>query len=268
MNDAIASLPGFELPEFPKGLVWLVGAGPGDPGLMTLHGLCALSRADVIVADALADPRLLAWAPQAKVIDMGKRGGKTSPKQDEISAELIAQAKAGHRVLRLKGGDPFVFGLGAEEAEALVAAGVPFRVTPGVSAGIGGLAYAGIPVTHKDLAPAVTLVTGHDKTGEASGNVNWAALARGSPTIVAYMAVRPLARITAALIAGGRAPDTPVAVVQNATRPNMAVLETTLEHAVADLEASDLGSPAIVCIGQVVGLRPIIDWLTPLTTQD
>lgn len=267
MSDMMNTLPGYEMPAFPPGLVWLVGAGPGDPGLMSLHGLSALSRADVIIADALADPRLLDWAPQAEVIDMGKRGGKASPKQDEISAEMIAQAKAGNRVLRLKGGDPFVFGRGAEEAEALVAAGVPFRVTPGISAGIGGLAYAGIPVTHKDLAPAVTLVTGHDKTGAASGNVDWAALAKGSPVIVAYMAVRPLARIVAELIKGGRAPDTPVAVVQNASRPEMAVLETTLERAVGDLAASGLGSPAIVCIGEVVGLRPVIDWLTPLMAR-
>jgi len=264
MNELLQNLPGYELPDFPAGLVWLVGAGPGDPGLMTLHGLSALARADVIVADALADPRLLDWAPGAEVVEMGKRGGKTSPKQDEISGKLIQLAKAGKRVLRLKGGDPFVFGRGAEEAEALVGAGVPFRVTPGISAGIGGLAYAGIPVTHKDLAPAVTLVTGHDKRGETSGNIDWAALARGSPVIVAYMAVRPLGRIAAALIDAGRAPDTPVAVVQNASRPDMAVLETTLARAVDDLAASGLGSPAIICIGEVVGLRRVIDWLTPL----
>ncbi|MEM9793765.1 MAG: uroporphyrinogen-III C-methyltransferase, partial [Pseudomonadota bacterium] len=194
-------LPHGNWPSFAPGLVWLVGAGPGDPGLLTLHGLNALRQADVIVYDALVDPRLLDWRrPGATVEYAGKRGGKPSPKQRSISLRLIELARAGKRVLRLKGGDPFIFGRGGEEAQTLVQAGIPIRLTPGITAGIGGLAYAGIPATHRDVNQAVTFVTGHDASGQAPAALDWQALARGAPVLVLYMAIKHLPQITATLV--------------------------------------------------------------------
>src|ERR1700675_2885279 len=170
------------LPEMAHGSVWLVGAGPGDPGLLSVLALHALEQADAVVYDALVDPHILALArPGAALEDAGKRGGRPSPRQPDISARLVALARDGKRVLRLKGGDPCVFGRGGEEALALAEAGVPFRIVPGVTAGIGGLAYAGIPVTHRDVNSVVTFVTGHDSTGGVPGAVDWEAIARGSP---------------------------------------------------------------------------------------
>ena len=260
MTDSLA-LPDAAWPELLPGWVWLVGAGPGDPGLVTLHALNALRQAEVVVTDALVAPEILAWArPGAEIIGMGKRGGQASPKQAEITAQLIALARAGRRVLRLKGGDPFVFGRGGEEAQALVAAGVPFRVVPGITAGIGGLAYAGIPVTHGALTSAVTFVTGHDASGTAPAH-DWAALARGGGTLVIYMGMRNLAEIAAALIAGGRAPDEPVAIVQAAATPAQRVLETTLARAAEAATEAKIGAPAVVCIGPVARLRATLDWL-------
>ncbi len=260
--------PGYQPPDFPGGLVWLVGAGPGGPGLMTLEGLSALRRADVIIYDALVDPALLDWArANAQTEYAGKRGGKPSPQQRDISLRLVELSRAGKRVLRLKGGDPFVFGRGGEEAQTLVQHGVPIRVTPGISAGIGGLAAAGIPVTHRDVNQAVTFVTGHDQTGQAPSRIDWAALAKGSPVIVAYMAIKHLDQIATALIAGGKTPTTPVAVVQNAARPDMRVLETTLARVTADVATAGMGAPAIVCVGEVVRLRQVIDWASQLQGQ-
>ncbi|MEM6624508.1 MAG: uroporphyrinogen-III C-methyltransferase [Pseudomonadota bacterium] len=250
-----------DLPTLLPGWVWLVGAGPGDPGLMTLHALNGLRQADHVVYDALVDQRILEWVhPSAEVEYAGKRGGKPSPKQRDISLRLIELSRAGKRVVRLKGGDPFVFGRGGEEAQTLVAAGVPIRVVPGVTAGIGGLAYAGIPVTHRDVNQAVTFLTGHDQTGDAPAGVDWAALAKASPVIVCYMAMKTLPKISAALIAGGRSPGEPVAVVSNATTAEMAVLETTLGRAAEDAVAAKMEPPAIVVIGEVVRLRQVLDW--------
>lgn len=254
-------LPPFDWPAFPPGLVWLVGAGPGDPGLLTLQGLHALRQADAIVHDALVDTRLLDWArPGAEIVFAGKRGGKPSPSQRDISLQLIERARAGQRVLRLKGGDPFVFGRGGEEAQTLVRAGVSIRVTPGVSAGIGGLAAAGIPVTHRDVNQAVTFLTGHDQSGLTPSAIDWAAIARGSPVIVMYMAIKHIGQITEALIAGGRDPADPAAVVRNATLPDMAVLETTLSELPDAVARSEIEPPAIVCVGRTVLLRRAIDW--------
>jgi uroporphyrin-III C-methyltransferase len=250
------------LPVFEPGWVWLVGAGPGDPGLLTLHAANALAQADVVVYDALVDPRVLGHArPGATTIHAGKRGGKPSPKQRDISLKLIELARQGKRVCRLKGGDPFVFGRGGEEAMSLVAAGIPFRIVPGISAGIGGLAYAGIPVTHRDLNHAVTFLTGHDQSGLAPSSIDWAGVARGSPVIVMYMALKHLEQIAAQLVAGGRSPDEPVAIVVSATTAEQQVLETTLGSAAADLAASGLEPPAIVVVGEVVRLRAALDWL-------
>jgi uroporphyrin-III C-methyltransferase len=250
------------LPVFEPGWVWLVGAGPGDPGLLTLHAANALAQADVVVYDALVDPRVLGHArPGATTIHAGKRGGKPSPKQRDISLKLIELARQGKRVCRLKGGDPFVFGRGGEEAMSLVAAGIPFRIVPGISAGIGGLAYAGIPVTHRDLNHAVTFLTGHDQSGLAPSSIDWAGVARGSPVIVMYMALKHLEQIAAQLVAAGRSPDEPVAIVVSATTAEQQVLETTLGSAAADLTAGGLEPPAIVVVGEVVRLRAALDWL-------
>lgn len=263
MNDAnTVSLPHHDWPDFPPGLVWLVGAGPGEPGLLTLLGLHALRLADVIVHDALVDDRILAWRrPDARLEYAGKRGGRPSARQRDISLRLIELAREGHRVLRLKGGDPFVFGRGGEEAQTLVQAGIAVRVTPGISAGIGGLAWAGIPVTHRDVNQAVTFVTGHDQTGAAPAAIDWAGLARSSPVIVMYMGVKHLPRITAELLAAGRDPDEPLAIVSNATLPAMTVIETTLGEAAEVALHRRVEPPAIVCLGRVVLMRQVIDWM-------
>ncbi|MEM1160607.1 MAG: uroporphyrinogen-III C-methyltransferase [Pseudomonadota bacterium] len=258
----------FEWPSLNPGWVWLVGAGPGDPGLMTLHGLNALKQADHIVYDALVDERLLDWAaPGAEIEYAGKRGGKPSPKQRDISLRLIELARAGKKVLRLKGGDPFVFGRGGEEAQTVVAAGIPIRIVPGISAGIGGLAYAGIPLTHRDVNQSVTFLTGHDQSGDAPAAIDWEALARGAPVIVCYMAIKTLPMIAAALIKGGRSVAEPVAVVSNASLPEMQVLETTLGHAAEDVLAAGITPPAIICIGEVVRLRSVLDWVSHMAGQ-
>jgi len=250
------------LPVFEQGWVWLVGAGPGDPGLITLHAANALRQADAVIYDALVDRRILDLAPrQALVEHAGKRGGKPSPKQRDISLKLVELARAGKRVLRLKGGDPFVFGRGGEEALTLVEAGIPFRVVPGISAGIGGLAYAGIPMTHRDVNHSVTFLTGHDQSGLTPSTIDWEGLARGAPVIVMYMAVKHLAHIAASLILGGRAASEPVAIVSNATTELQQVLETTLGDAAADLSASGIEPPAVIVVGEVVRLRAALDWL-------
>jgi uroporphyrin-III C-methyltransferase len=259
MTASPSSLPPHHWPDFPAGLVWLVGAGPGDPGLLTLLGYHALRQADVIVHDALVDPRILEWRQSGTTVEFaGKRGGKPSPQQRDITLRLIELAREGKRVLRLKGGDPFVFGRGGEEVQALTEAGVPVRVTPGISAGIGGLASAGIPVTHRDVNQVVTFLTGHDQRGEAPNQIDWAAIAKGSPVIVIYMAMKHLARISAALLAAGRDPDEPLAIVSNATLPQMRVLETTLGRAAEEAEAAGMEAPSIVCLGRVVEFRRLI----------
>lgn len=254
-------LPPGDWPQMDPGWVWLCGAGPGDPGLMTLHGVNALGQADVIVYDALVNPTFLDWArPDAEKIYAGKRGGKPSSQQKDISLRLVDLAKAGKRVLRLKGGDPFVFGRGGEEAQTLVQHGVPIRIIPGISAGIGGLAYSGIPVTHRDINQTVAFVTGHDQTGEAPHSVEWGALATAAQVIVIYMGMKHIGRISAELIAGGRDPDDPVAVVTDATTDAQTVLETTLSKVEADIAASDLVPPAIICVGRAVLMRQVLDW--------
>ena len=195
------------MPAFEDGTVWLVGAGPGDPGLLSLLALHALRSASIIVYDALVDDRILSLAGSGAILEYaGKRGGKPSLKQPDISRRLVALAQQGHRVLRLKGGDPFVFGRGGEEALALVAAGIRFRVVPGITAGIAGLAYAGIPLTHRDTNQSVTFITGHDMTGGIPDALDWAALAKGSPMLVFYMAMRQIEQISHELISHGRAP--------------------------------------------------------------
>ncbi|MEI6559205.1 MAG: uroporphyrinogen-III C-methyltransferase [Rhodospirillaceae bacterium] len=250
--------PGLELPEFKPGWVWLAGAGPGDPGLLTIHALHALRWADVIIHDALIDPGTLALAtPGAEMIHAGKRGGQPSCKQIDITAMLIEQARRSRRVLRLKGGDPMMFGRGAEELMGLSEAAVPFRVIPGVSAGLGGLAAAGIPLTCRGVNEVVTFVTGHDIQGRVPESVDWAALARGSTVLVLFMAIRTLPEIVRRLRAGGRAAEEPVAIVRAASTADQEVFETTLEHCVAI--AAGVAPPALVVIGEVVRLRATLD---------
>jgi uroporphyrin-III C-methyltransferase len=248
------------LPDFEPGHVWLVGAGPGEPGLLSALALHALAQADSIVYDALVDSRILRLAqPEAALDYAGKRGGRPSPSQPDISARIIRLAQAGKRVLRLKGGDPFVFGRGAEEALALVAAGIPFRIVPGITAGIGGLAYAGIPVTHRDINSAVTFVTGHNSTGAVPDGLDWDAIARGAPVLVLYMALKHLPLIAARLLAGGRRPDEAAAIVSKASTPAQQVLVSSLGEIATVSAAAE--TPAIVVIGEVVRLRAGLDWL-------
>lgn len=254
------------LPSMEKGSVWLVGAGPGDPGLLTLHAANALQQADVIVHDALVNADCLSLARPGVLLEFaGKRGGKPSHKQRDISLRLVELARAGHRVLRLKGGDPFVFGRGGEEALTLIEHGIPFRIVPGITAGIGGLAYAGIPVTHREVNHAVTFLTGHDSSGVVPDRINWEGIAKGSPVIVMYMAMKHIGQIAQNLIAGGRSANEPVAFVCNAATPEQQVLETTLGRAEADVEAAGIEPPAIVVVGEVVRLRASLDWLGALT---
>ncbi len=259
MTDSV-SLPAFEWPVLQPGWVWLCGAGPGDPGLLTLHALNALRQADVVIYDALVQESILDWAPQAEHLYAGKRGGKPSAKQRDISLHLVDLAKAGKRVLRLKGGDPFVFGRGGEEAQTLVQHGVPVRIIPGISAGIGGLAYAGIPVTHRDVNQSVTFVTGHDQSGQTPQSLDWQSIAKGSQVIVIYMGMKHIAQIRDALLDAGRPGDEPVAVVTNATTAAQQVLETTLATMEADIAAATLEPPAIICVGRSVLMRQVLDW--------
>jgi uroporphyrin-III C-methyltransferase len=247
------------LAAFERGFVWLVGAGPGDPGLITVLGLKALGEADYILYDALVDKRLLKLARKgAGLIFAGKRAGVRSCKQSDISNLLIDLARKDNRVLRLKGGDPFTFGRGGEEAGALAKAGVPFRIVPGITAGIGGLAYAGIPVTHRDTNHAVTFITGHGADGKLP-RLNWQAVSRGSETLVFYMARKFARDIADALIAAGRRGDEPAAIVANAARAGQSVIVTTLSGLA---EAAEKSPPlSIMVIGENVRLREELDWL-------
>ncbi|SFZ84300.1 uroporphyrin-III C-methyltransferase [Devosia enhydra] len=254
------SHPIFEgFPEFRPGTVWLVGAGPGAPGLLTLLALHGLQQADVVVHDALVSDAVLGFAnPSAEHIHAGKRGGKPSAVQADITRTLIALAQSGKRVLRLKGGDPFVFGRGAEEALGLAAHNIDFRIVPGISAGIGGLAYAGIPVTHRDFNQSVTFLTGHDLSGDLPLAIDWAGLAKAAPVIVMYMAVKHLPDIAARLLAAGRAPDEAVAVVMEATLPTQRVISGTLGDVAALMP--QIAPPALIVLGPASSLRPVLDW--------
>jgi len=248
------------MPEFAPGHVWLVGAGPGDPRLLSLLALHALGEADVVIYDALVSAEVLALgAPGASLEYAGKRGGKPSPKQRDISERLIELARKGHKVLRLKGGDPFLFGRGAEEALALGVAGIPFRIVPGITAGIGGLAAAGIPMTHRDVNSAVTFLTGHEAGGDMTDSLDWRALVAGAPVLVLYMGLSHLARIADKLIAAGLAPETPAALISKATLPEQRVLETAIGRAAADAEEQGIEPPCLIVIGEVIRYRAALD---------
>jgi uroporphyrin-III C-methyltransferase len=248
-------------PEFLPGTVWLAGAGPGDPLLLTLLAHYGLQQADIVVYDALVDDRILEMAnPDAVLEYVGKRGGKPSVQQADISQRLVALAQEGKRVLRLKGGDPFVFGRGVQECEALLAAGVSFRIVPGITAGIGGLAYAGIPATSRDTNAAVTFITGHTAGGSIpqEKDVDWESLSKGSPVLVIYMGSRHLAQISDRLMTAGRPPGEPVALISKATTPDQKTVTTTLERCVADLKETGLKPPMLIVVGPTVPYRDIL----------
>jgi uroporphyrin-III C-methyltransferase len=253
------------MPDFPPGEVWLAGAGPGDPRLLTLLALHAVRAADDIVHDALVDVRVLSLKrSDAELVPVGKRGGRPSLRQNEINDILIERARAGRRVLRLKGGDPFVFGRGWDEVLALAGAGIRYRLIPGVTSGLAATALAGIPATTRDTNHAVVLAAGHradddkssaDKSAGDRSSADWEALARLGQPIILYMPMTQLAGITAALMKGGMAADTPAALLHAATTEHEKVVESTLARLVEDARVNGIGSPAIVVIGAVAGLR-------------
>ena len=263
-SAGFARLDAEPFPIFETGWVWLAGAGPGAPGLMSLLCYHAMQTCDVVVYDALVNPDILRWVRVGAELEYaGKRGGKPSPVQRDISLRLIELAQAGKRVLRLKGGDPFMFGRGGEECQHLAGAGVPFRIVPGITSGVGGLAYAGIPATHRDTNHSVIFLTGHDATGKMPANVNWPAVAGASPVIVMYMAVKNLGDIAAALMAGGRPASDPVTIISNASLPHQQVHATTLGAAGVFVRDREPPTPAIVVVGHTSGWRDMLDWYKP-----
>jgi len=256
---------GVTLPLFREGEVWLVGAGPGDPGLLTLHALNAIKQADYILYDALVDEACLGLARNEAVLEFaGKRPGQSSPKQDQITQRLIELARANKKVLRLKGGDPFVFGRGGEEALALTAASIPFRIIPGITAGIAAPAYVGIPVTSRQINQAITFITGHDASGRVP-ELDWDSLARGAGVLVLYMAMKHIDEICQKLIKAGRDRDESVALIAHATTPKQKISFTTLAEAGQAVCLQKISSPTIIVIGKAVDLAKHITPL-PLTT--
>jgi uroporphyrin-III C-methyltransferase len=253
-------------PPFEPGTVWLVGAGPGDPGLLTIHALNALSQADVVVHDALVDRRILGLARDGAVLEYaGKRGGKPSTEQRDITERLIALARSRQRVLRLKGGDPFVFGRGGEEALALAAAGIRFRIVPGVSSGLAALALHGVPATTRNTNHAVILATGHRADDE---DVDWAALGRAGVPIVLYMSVANLQSIVAGLMQGGLDPDTPALAVHAATTPGEDVVQAPLAELPHLAAEGVINAPAVIAIGAIAAFRArILDHLLSIRPE-
>jgi uroporphyrin-III C-methyltransferase len=246
------------------GIVYLVGAGPGDPGLLTLRAAKLLRRADVVVHDALVSERILRMVRNgAELIDVGKRSGHCRTSQAEIHRLLIAAATRADRVVRLKGGDPFIFGRGGEEAEALRAAGVRFRVVPGVTAAIGAAACAGIPLTHRDLASAVTFVTAHECDRNAAPRVNWESFGRQHGTLAIYMGASQVRAICQRLLGAGRDPATPAAFIEWGTCPQQRTVTGSLRDLAERVEAAGLGSPAIIVVGPVAALHERLSWFEP-----
>jgi uroporphyrin-III C-methyltransferase/precorrin-2 dehydrogenase/sirohydrochlorin ferrochelatase len=243
----------------PGGRVTLVGAGPGDPGLLTLNGLRALQEADVVLHDRLAAPQILALARrEAELIDVGKLPGRHGTTQDQIHALLVEHARAGRHVVRLKGGDPFIFGRGGEELEVLRAAGIPYEVVPAVTAALGCAAYAGIPLTHRGHSQALTLVTAHSQ--DAAERVDWARLAAPGQTLAIYMGVGELERTTARLVACGLAASTPAALIENGTRTTQRVIAGQLGDLAPRARAAAIASPALLIVGEVAAYAKRLHW--------
>jgi uroporphyrin-III C-methyltransferase len=247
------------MPDFEPGTVWLVGAGPGDPGLLTLHALYALEHADVVLHDALVPSDVLALINSAARLEpVGKRAGRASAKQLQISHRLVEHAGAGCRVVRLKSGDPFVFGRGGEEVLALAAASIPFRIVPGITAGVAVPAYAGIPATQRNVAQSVAFITGHHAGGGPSRSVDWASLASGADTLVLYMGLRQIDAISRHLLDAGRAAAEPVAFLTDGTTPMQRRIVTTLGDAAAVARRIDEQGPTLIVIGDVVDFEEIL----------
>jgi uroporphyrin-III C-methyltransferase len=246
------------------GKVYLIGAGPGDPGLMTLKGKGLLECADVVIYDALVSPAILDMInPQAEKINAGKRMGRHSLLQEETTHLLIEKAQDHAIVVRLKGGDPFIFGRGGEEMSDLVAAGIPVEVVPGITSGIAATAYAGIPLTHRLHSSSVTFVTGHESAGKYRPQVNWQAIAHGSETIVIYMGIHNLPYIVEQLSQAGLNKETPIALVRWGTRPEQEELIGTLETIIQQVDETGFSAPAIAVIGSVVNLHSILSGCRP-----
>ena len=243
--------------QYSHGIVYLVGAGPGDPGLLTLRGLECLQKADVVVHDRLANQQLLEYAAKAEIIDVGKRPDHHPVPQERINAILVEEARKGKVVVRLKGGDPFVFGRGGEEAQELAEAGIPFEIVPGVTSAIAVPAYAGIPVTQREMSCSVAFITGHC-AGSKPLDVNWQALSQGVDTLVFLMGVHNLKLIVTSLLEAGRSPETPIALIERGTLPEQKVITGTLEDILE--KAADIKPPAIIIIGEVVRLQSSLEW--------
>ncbi|NEP17109.1 MAG: uroporphyrinogen-III C-methyltransferase [Leptolyngbya sp. SIO4C1] len=247
------------------GKVYLVGAGPGDPGLLTVKAKALIECADIVIHDALVSPSILALIPpQTEVVNAGKRRGRHSLKQSETTALLLDKASTHAAVVRLKGGDPFVFGRGGEEMEALIAAGIEVEVVPGITAGIAAPAYAGIPVTHRGYSSSVTFVTGHESVGKYRPEIDWGAIARGSETIVIYMGVHNLPNITQSLIQAGLSDTTPIALIRWGTRPDQSELVGSLATIVQQVKETNFQAPAIAVVGNVVNLYPLLAMASPM----
>ncbi|MBK20235.1 MAG: uroporphyrinogen-III C-methyltransferase [Rhodospirillaceae bacterium] len=256
--------PLVKFPDFLPGSVWIAGAGPGDPTLLTLGVHNGLQMADVIVYDALVDQRILDLAACGAVLEYaGKRGGRPSTDQADISQKLVALARNKKRVLRLKGGDPMVFGRGPQECEALINADIPFRILPGITAGVGGLAYAGIPVTSRDTNAAVTFLTGHTASGNIPDDVDWESLSKGASTLVVYMGSKHLRHIRDRLLDAGRPANEPVAIISKATTNNQRTVTSTLETCAESLAENELQAPMIIVIGPTVEYHEAFSWFSP-----
>lgn len=240
--------------------VWLVGAGPGDPGLITVRGVEALKSAEVVLTDALAHPALLEMCPQAEVRYVGKRYGEDSAVQEAITREMIAIAQSGRVVVRLKGGDPLLFARGGEESLALADAGIPYEIVPGISSPVAASAYAGIPLTHRDVSKSVTFITGSDRAGKEWSPEAWRKLATATDTICVLMGMRRLEEIVRAILDGGRSPQTPAAVIQWGTRPAQRVVTGELGTLPERARSEGLKNPAIIVVGEVVALREKLAW--------
>ncbi|MFC1830071.1 uroporphyrinogen-III C-methyltransferase [Thermodesulfobacteriota bacterium] len=248
-----------------KGKVYLVGAGPGDPGLITVKGLECIKHADVIIYDYLASPLFLKHASEnAEIIYVGKKGGDHTLSQDGINALIVEKAKSGRAVTRLKGGDPFIFGRGAEEAEVLMEAGIPFEIVPGVTSAIAAPAYAGIPLTHREFTSTLGFVTGHEDPTKEESSIDWGAIAKGMGTIVFLMGVKNLPEIVRRLTDHGMHPDTPVALVRWGTTSRQVTVTGTLETIAERVRAAGLKAPAIIVVGHVVSLREKLKWFETL----
>ncbi len=244
-----------------KAKVYLVGAGPGDPGLITVKGVECIQSADVLIYDYLASPALLKHARKsAERIYVGKKGGDHTLSQDEINALIVKKAKSGGIVCRLKGGDPYIFGRGGEEAEVLFKAGISFEIVPGVTSAIAAAAYAGIPLTHRKLASTLAFITGHEDPDKEETSIDWSSLATGIGTLVFFMGVKNLPNITKSLIEHGKSPDTPVALIRWGTTPAQVTVSGKLETIVEKARTAGLKAPAIIVVGDVVNLRQSLKW--------